>query len=337
VDRNIIPWDILESINNYYKLSYKKYYKKEEIAYILSQFYLKSIYISSNFSLKQKIIIENIKQYDEWLREALKRIDYKQKLHYIYKIRKKIMKIKPYVVDVLIHGSIATLDYSPWSDYDLIIIIKDKSITSINTLIKIRRNIVKINKLLYLNDPLQHHGFFIISESDLFNYDENYLPIDTIRNGVSMFGVDKIIIFKINSNKKYWQNKLLKLIYELKSIDVSSLNIFTWKLFCHNMLLIPSLFLETQGIYVYKKHSFELISKYFDKDDLEIIDYLSNIRNKFFFRPWWRVLLLLFGTFWPLVGILSRVKISNYNTREINNMKNKFLEKIIYKINLYTA
>ncbi len=78
---------------------------------------------------------------------------------------------------VVVHGSVATDEVIEYSDFDGLIIIKDQYVNS-EELNKFRKESLK---LIYKFDPLQHHGWFEIQESDLNNYPQTYLPYELFK------------------------------------------------------------------------------------------------------------------------------------------------------------
>jgi hypothetical protein len=75
-------------------------------------------------------------------------------------------------------------------------------------------------------------------------------------------------------------------------------NLYEYKCLFHSILLLPCLFLEAKGIYCYKKFSFDIIRSEFKACDLEIIDKLTTIRNR------WKIKRLLPDI---LAGALSHI------------------------------
>ena len=79
---------------------------------------------------------------------------------------------------VIVHGSIGTNEVIPFSDFDGLIIVKDNWKNTHEL-----KNFKKESFSIILRfDPLQHHGWFEISESDLLKYPNSYLPISVLKN-----------------------------------------------------------------------------------------------------------------------------------------------------------
>jgi len=98
-------------------------------------------------------------------------------------------EVKEHVTDFMIHGSLATLDYSRgWSDFDTFLIISTETCTNGAALIDLRSKLLDAYKFLTDIDSSQHHGFLICSEIDLFRYHESILPRPVLDHAKSYFG-----------------------------------------------------------------------------------------------------------------------------------------------------
>jgi hypothetical protein len=138
----------------------------------------------------------------------------------------------------------------------------------------------------------------IITEYDLEYYCNSYFPVELFKYSKSIFGI-KSLNFKIRDNKvenidrlysfvNYFKNSYLNKRFNMGSYDL--------KFFFHAVTLFPTMYLQAKGIHVYKKFSFDLAKKDFDKDLWSPIDTVSNIRKK------WRTPNKI-----PLVNLISSV------------------------------
>jgi len=244
----------------------------------------------SNKTYKKKII--EIKKINS--NNYLKRD--KNYLKVILEIKKHAQTLKPYLYDFLIHGSIATLDYSKgWSDLDTFVIIKNSTLKSSKRLIILRKKILKLENCLYKIDPLQHHGFIYCTEYDIKNYNSFLLPTQVLTKSKSLFVNNKFIL-NYNRKRKYWKkilaktNQLLKDSYKNKLLkhhkykDKYLLDnfkdkntMYQMKYFLSIIMILPCLYLEAKGQPCYKKYSFFKTKNLFKKN-WEIIDKATKIR-----------------------------------------------------------
>jgi len=199
-------------------------------------------------------------------------------------------KISDFTLATFVHGSIATNDYTGFSDADVGIIVKDEVLLDTQKLRELKRNIKEALKILLKFDNLQHHGFFIIPEGFLNYYPEDYLPIEVFKYAKTLNGTLKI---NIKSHRSTEQAK--KSFMTMASIFTENRfrkprNLYQVKHILSQFMLLPTLYLQAKGVYVYKKFSFELVKKEFP-DTWWAMDEVSKIR-----RDWIRPKSKLFNT-----------------------------------------
>jgi hypothetical protein len=192
-------------------------------------------------------------------------------------------KLREYLADLHIHGSIATRDYiKGWSDLDTLIIIRKSALENPKSLAELRDLLYASKKYLYKIDPLQHHGHMVIAESDLDYYCQTFFPLVLFKYSKSVFG-EKSMNFKVRNSKTenidrfrsfayYFRNLYLNKTYSMGSYDL--------KFLFHAVSLFPTLYLQAKGIHVYKKFSFAIARKDFDGGLWSPVDEVTNIRKE---------------------------------------------------------
>lgn len=235
-------------------------------------------YLSKQFSSKDILIKET---YDK-LYEAFK-------------------PISNFIKTFVVHGSLSTLDYTNYSDVDTLLILKDEVFISIENMKICRRIISGSTVHLFEYDPLQHHKFFIITEMDLLNYSNSYLPIELFKYSTLIHGERKLNVMVRDS--------LLENLYSLWSMAYGfrqmyiikdyPTNLFYLKRYTSRLMLLPSLYLELfYDIYPYKKNSFDIAREYFNDEEWKAIQLSTKLRNdwnpiinvsineKFYYHAW---------------------------------------------------
>lgn len=179
---------------------------------------------------------------------------------------------------VIIHGSLSTDENIPYSDFDGLLILKDKYCESKD----LKKFINESTKIIYEFDPLQHHGWFIITERELLTYPQTYFPFELFEFSRLIYP-GKEIELKIMLNDEYdYHEPFMHLSNSiLDQIRKSPpQNIYTLKSFLSQVMLLPTIYLQSKlkkGIY--KKHSFKIASADFSREDWQIIDNISEIRK----------------------------------------------------------
>jgi hypothetical protein len=184
---------------------------------------------------------------------------------------------------VILHGSLATSDEIPYSDFDGLIILKDGYSNSK----KLKRFITESLSIIYKFDPLQHHGWFLIQQSDLNRFPESYFP-STIFNYSRCLFPAKGITLQISLNEAYdFVTPLVSVLTSLKKkLTINRpANIYKLKSLLSEFMLIPALYLQAKNKRgVYKKDSFEIARVDFTKGEWEIMDRISSIRSKWNYK-----------------------------------------------------
>ena len=164
---------------------------------------------------------------------------------------------------LLVQGSYADGQFTPYSDVDLVVI---GDLFSQD----VWKTITKIEELILGIDPLQHHGVQLMDKSCLDAYWQMDLPIDTIKKSSNFtdepyqlsvkkiieesYGAKSSVIHTLEAIKRFLENK-----------NKQEIGLWAWKYFLSQLMLLPTLFLEAVGKYVYKADSFELAQEYFSE------------------------------------------------------------------------
>lgn len=92
-----------------------------------------------------------------------------------------------YVTRFILHGSLASLDYSRgWSDVDTFVVISDSTLTDSSKLVQFRDLCLRVKKLMYEICPLQHHGLILFSEYDLNRYSDSFIPGEALEHSLEI-------------------------------------------------------------------------------------------------------------------------------------------------------
>ncbi|WP_299273652.1 nucleotidyltransferase domain-containing protein [uncultured Psychroserpens sp.] len=186
---------------------------------------------------------------------------------------------------VIVHGSVATNEVIPYSDFDGLLIVKDQFVNS-KALETFKRESME---MMLRFDPLQHHGWFQIKESDLGSYPEDYLPVSTLSYSKCIF--PKMSNLKLD----------LKLRHEIdyKKALVNMLNQFEWrskhnwkpknsyqlKSMLSQVMLIPCLYfsvMHNDGIF--KKDSFKAVQEDFSSSEWMPIVIATDVRQHWVYK-----------------------------------------------------
>ena len=180
--------------------------------------------------------------------------------------------LRKYLAGFYLHGSLATQDYvRGWSDADTLSIVSKQAIDNAESLLELRKKMYSMRYFFYKIDPLQHHGSIVISEYDLDNYCQTYFPVPIFRYAKSFFKDDRISQFKARSFEDEAYAKLFWFVNYFRNLKIKKsyrLGSYGMKALLHSVTLFPSLYLQAKSTLVYKKFSFGIAKKDFEKKNM---------------------------------------------------------------------
>ncbi len=205
---------------------------------------------------------------------------YEYDLSVVKKIQNLIKeKYKHLFFTVIVHGSIGNNEVIPYSDFDGVLVVKDeyKDSRLLGKFIK------KSMRLIYQFDPLQHHGWFIICESQLKNYPESYFPAIIFENSKLIYPFNNSLTFNIViKNQPDYKKKLLEIIDQIEfriNKRKSIYNVYELKCFLSQIMLLPSLYFSVRhNRAINKKDSFKEVKINFSDSEWMPIEIASKIR-----------------------------------------------------------
>ena len=95
--------------------------------------------------------------------------------------------LKEDLVGAYIHGSLGTYEEEAYSDFDALVIVRDEVFNSQKRLSYVCKKLRNALGIMYEYDPLQHHGWFALIESELQCYDKQYFPVVLFQYSKSLF------------------------------------------------------------------------------------------------------------------------------------------------------
>jgi hypothetical protein len=182
-----------------------------------------------------------------------------------------------------VHGSFGSRDPIPgYSDLDCLFLINRQTCTSSARLLEAQATLTRIQSFLSLTDPLQHHGFFFISEVDLRFYPEAFFPLELLRwASPNLLGElpHPIALRNDKPERRSFFDSGMKTIlsYPLETIRSSA---YHTKAFLQTAVLMPALYLQVRDArYHYKRDTFSVARPTFSSFEWLCIDEASRIRN----------------------------------------------------------
>jgi len=189
-------------------------------------------------------------------------------------------KLKP-IYQVLVHGSQATNDACDFSDIDILVVLDDSRAFTAREHAEAVAELKALLRSMFLYDNLMHHGFMFMLRSRFDNYDESYLPAETLRNAALVHGTPQITLRKAIPLRLRLKQRLHaaaeSLSRRLERRDHER-NDYAFKSVLSGLLLLPSLLLESIDVFVYKRDSFSTGPRQFPNLDWSAIGQAEDIR-----------------------------------------------------------
>ena len=189
-------------------------------------------------------------------------------------------KFSDLFVAVVVHGSVASDEIVSYSDFDGFLIVKDKWIGT-KELALFKNESMRI---ILRFDPIQHHGWFEIKESDLTCYPEDYLPSIILKYSKLIFPSGSNLELNISLKENPDFNKIL--IPMLNQFERrirnnwTPKNMFQLKSFMSQVMLVPSLYYSAiENKAILKRDSFDAVRTHFSKEEWSPITVATQIRN----------------------------------------------------------
>lgn len=185
-------------------------------------------------------------------------------------------------LSVFIHGSWSDNTQTPFSDIDDFVVIDDFN-TDIATLKEIVTILNKIDMSFCRIDPLQHHGHWITSKSELLNYDNSFIPLFILNDAKKVIG-DQPLKYNIDTNITC-EGLKNNIVNTCKSIDKLSymffnnnINCYSLKCFVGSFVLMPAFIFQLQGLQLNKPTAIKRSSELFTEKSFELIKWSTECR-----------------------------------------------------------
>ncbi len=192
-----------------------------------------------------------------------------------------------YLVGAYLHGSIATLDFTEYSDLDIMLIPKREVILTPSRLKEFAYRSIILNTYFYQFYFLQHHGHAIKSEC-LLDYYGAFLPPEVFKYSRALYGVTSLDFnlreaFFDRLNRAWHYINILRGYIHRDFAQVRNL----WQLstLVSFVLIVPVQYLVVIGEYTYKKFSFEKARSYFSQPVWEAVDIATELRSRWHYVP----------------------------------------------------
>jgi hypothetical protein len=245
--------------------------------------------------------------------------------------------VKNDLAGAYVHGSIGIGEETGYSDFDALVILKDEVLADKDKLTDVAFHLNEARRFMFQMDPLQHHGWFVLTESDLKDFPETYFPAVLFQHAKSLFKDQGLELnLCIDAEKQNYTIPFKKLGHaiEKKIKNQRPANMYQLKNLLSEFMLLPALYVEARDQKgIFKKFSFESAQKDFSSEEWRIMNEVSLIRQQWKIKiTGWKKNRIESPRFFPFnLSAMLAPKIP----AEINRMlDNKFYESMLEFTNM---
>jgi hypothetical protein len=245
---------------------------------------------------------------------------YQGKNPYAIEMQAQLLEqLKDDLLEAMVHGSLGTYDETSYSDFDALVIMKDEILTDKNRLVRVARTLHDLRRIMYKMDPLQHHGWFVLTESSLHNFPVLYFPpalFDYAKSLMHPGGCRLEIHYSENHD---FIAPFHRLCNSLEGKGYLPKTLYTLKGLLSEFMLLPALYVQARDRKgMYKKFTFEAARPDFAASTWQAMDYVSSIRENW--AKWLQEDGLTPGEVHPGTSVPNALK-SHFNRDSLDAMR----------------
>lgn len=202
----------------------------------------------------------------------------------LIEIKSQLMKIRHHLTGAFVHGSYATGEEIPYSDFDGLIILNSKILSDEKKLAEVAFTLHGLRSIMHRIDPFQHHGWFVLSENDLTNYPEWFLPVAVLHHSRSLIGDISLTLRVQEKSDVDLKKSFLRLCESIQrklSDKTRKWNLYQLKAIFSEFMMLPASYVQARDKKgIFKKYSFQEMEKDFPADDYAVMNEVSSIRSQ---------------------------------------------------------
>ena len=160
---------------------------------------------------------------------------------------------------VLLHGSLASDDWTGYRDADLLLLAPAATCARAPALDHLRRACLPLLQALHRFDPLQHHGLFVMNDAELHAWPEHVLPLATLRRSLDLGG-DGVQLSVSPRPDPAAARAEFQWIVDYLAAAVPPRDAYGWTAFASVLMLLPAVWLGARGEPVWKGDAFARVA-----------------------------------------------------------------------------
>lgn len=183
-----------------------------------------------------------------------------------------------------VHGSLGSGDAVAYSDFDALVVLSDAAFASPRRLARAARMLNRARRFMVGLDPLQHHGWFVLSEADLRCWPEGYFPSVLFEHSRSLLpGRGERLVAASRTEPGEARSAfdaLARSVSEPLEGGWRPAHQYALKALLSRFMLLPTLYVQARdGAGVWKADSFALAAADVDPEAWDAMDRASALRR----------------------------------------------------------
>jgi predicted nucleotidyltransferase len=188
-----------------------------------------------------------------------------------------------------LHGSLADGEAIAYSDFDGLVILRNAVVSEPGALAAAGLALNGLRRIMFAFDPLQHHGWFVLTEADLGYYCDEYFPAEIFGHCRSLLAREPArITLAPRDSKAERRATLARAVANIRRRSAPGqrpADMLSLKSMLSEIMLLPALYLQVRyGQAVYKKFSFERARHDFSASDWSAMDEVSELRRRWHYE-----------------------------------------------------
>lgn len=189
-----------------------------------------------------------------------------------------------------VHGSLGSDEAVAYSDFDGLVILRHRAFESAQSLAQVTARLRELQRCMLQLDPLQHHGWFVLTEADLDAYCDAYFPAALFSHARSLLpGVGGPLMLRPRDSRAERREAftaLARATVDRLTQDRPPDDMYALKSRLSEIMLLPALYVQARDDRgVFKKESFDLARRDFARDLWAPMVAISAIRADWHYEP----------------------------------------------------
>ena len=185
---------------------------------------------------------------------------------------------------IVVHGSFGNEEVIDYSDFDGLLIIREEYRNTALLKDFLRRSL----RLIYQFDPLQHHSWFFVYDSQFNNWPVNYFPPELFAYAKVIFPATALECTIEYDSAVDYQKPLHNLLTGLErklANNHQPTNLYQLKSFLSEIMLLPTLYYQAKHQKaIFKKFSFPEVKDDFSEQAWRAIELSSTMRSNWHYQ-----------------------------------------------------